>query len=137
MQQATTHQQFTELGLERIEHCVTSTYRLPIKCEKTGLVYPLLVTTVTFEHGHTVINFEEATFEGNVRIPLAIRKAALEKLIELEHYFQECSSTSLKRAKNGYMARNMDEIKRLGAEMKDLKTGSEIIDENQIPDPIQ
>lgn len=131
------HQQFVDLGLERIEHAVTSTYRQNIICDLTGTVYPLLITTVTYEQGHTVINFESATFEGNDSIPLHVRKAALDKLIELDKHFQQWSSNSIKGAKNGSMAQNMDEIKKLGDEMKDLQTGSEIFDKNQIPDPIQ
>ncbi|WP_411504341.1 hypothetical protein [Brevibacillus centrosporus] len=137
MEYPAVHQKFIEMGFERIEHAVTSTYRLPILCEKTGRVYPLFVTAVTFEHGQTMINYEEASFEESRSVPLSVRKAAYEKLIELEQRFLESPSASVKQAKNGSMARNMEEIKKLGEEMKDLKTGSEIIDENKIPDPIQ
>lgn len=131
------HQQFVEQGLERINHAVTSTYRLNIVCEKTGASYPLIVTTVTYEQGHSIINFEGAEFEGSSSVPLSVQRAALEKLIELEQHFQEWSQMALEGAQNSSMAQNMDEMKKLGNEMKDLKTGSEIIDKNQIPDPIQ
>ncbi|WP_301170895.1 hypothetical protein [Brevibacillus nitrificans] len=137
MEYPAVHQKFIEMGFERIEHTVTSTYRRPILCEKTGQVYPMFVTAVTFEHGQTVINYEEASFKESRIVPLSVRKAAYEKLIELEQRFLESPSTSVKQAKNGSMARNMEEIQKLGEEMKDLKTGSEIIDENKIPDPIQ
>lgn len=131
------HQQFVEQGLERINHAVTSTYRLNIVCEKTGTRYPLLVTTVTYEQGHSIINFEGAEFEGSNSVPLAVQRAALEKLIELEQHFQEWSQMALEGAQNSSMAQNMDEMKKLGNEMNDLKTGREIIDKNQIPDPRQ
>ncbi|WP_312110868.1 hypothetical protein [Brevibacillus reuszeri] len=131
------HQQLVELGLERIHHAITSTYRLSIICEETGAVYPLLVNTVTYEQGHHIINFEEAEFADNKNVPLPIQKAALDKLIELEQQLCEWSQMTLEGAQNSSMAQNMDEMKKLGDEMKDLKTGSEIIDKNQIPDPIQ
>lgn len=131
------HQQLVDLGLERINHAVTSTYRLNIACENTGVTYPLLVTAVTYEQGHHVINFEEAEFESSSSVPLHVQKAALDKLIELEQHFRQWTQMTLEGAQNSSMAQNIDEMKKLGDEMKDLKTGSEIIDKNQVPDPIQ
>jgi len=131
------HQQLVELGLERIDHAITSTYRLNIVCEETGTAYPLLVNTVTCEQGQHIVNFEEAEFAVHANIPLHVQKAALDKLIELEQHLQEWAQLTGEGAQNSSMAQNMDEMKKLGDEMKDLKTGSEILDKNQIPDPIQ
>jgi len=39
---------------------------------------------------------------------------------------------------NGSMAQNLDEMKKLGKEMNNMKTGSQQLeDENLFPDPIQ
>ena len=44
----------------------------------------------------------------------------------------------VEKNKNGSMARNLDEMKKLGKEMSNMKTGSQQLeDDNQIPDPIQ
>ena len=45
---------------------------------------------------------------------------------------------SVKKNNNGSMAQNLDEMKKLGKEMNNMKTGSQQLeDENLIPDPIQ
>ncbi|WP_409340694.1 hypothetical protein [Paenibacillus sp. MBLB4367] len=137
MDKGTLHEQFTDLGLERIEHIEQSTYRLTISSDVTGTDYPLIVTTVTCEQGNTVVNFEEADFEGGEAVPLHVRRAALDKLIELELLFLDTAAKSLKEANNSSMAQDMDEMKKLGNEMKHMKTGSELLENNQIPDPMQ
>ncbi|WP_035423705.1 hypothetical protein [Bacillus sp. UNC438CL73TsuS30] len=38
---------------------------------------------------------------------------------------------------NSSMAQNLDEMKKLGKEMKEQKTGSELREENLSPDPLQ
>jgi hypothetical protein len=45
---------------------------------------------------------------------------------------------SVKKSKNGSMAQNLDEMKKLGKEMTNMKTGTQQQEEdNLIPDPIQ
>lgn len=45
--------------------------------------------------------------------------------------------SALREANNGSMARDMDEMKRLGNEMRETKTESELRAENKVPDPTQ
>jgi len=137
MDRETVHEQFTDLGLERIEHIEKSTYRFHITSDATGETYPLIVTTLTCEQGRTVMNFEEADFDTDANIPLHVRRAALDKLIELELLFLDRTAISLEQANNSSMAQDLDEMKKLGNEMKQMKTGSELLENNQIPDPRQ
>jgi len=130
------HNQLTDLGLERIEYLEKSVYKLDIYNDATSASYPLTLTMLTSEHGSTTVHFHEADFENNEFVPLQVRRAALDKLIELE---QLCngSSNSLEEANNGSMAPNMNEMKKLGNEMKHMKTNSELLERDMIPDPIQ
>ncbi|MEH7303699.1 hypothetical protein [Neobacillus drentensis] len=43
----------------------------------------------------------------------------------------------VKRANNGSMAQNLEEIKKLGKEMDEAKTGTQLKKEKQTPDPQQ
>ncbi|MGF6953297.1 phage terminase large subunit [Neobacillus sp. B4I6] len=57
-----------------------------------------------------------------------------------QRQFKEQGSTlqSVEKNNNGSMAQNLDEMKKLGKEMNQMKTGSQQQEnENLIPDPIQ
>ncbi|MEC0225929.1 MULTISPECIES: hypothetical protein [Paenibacillus] len=131
------HQQLTDLGLERIEYTEKSVYQIKIYNEATSVGYPLTLTTLTTEHGNTTVHFHEADFQENEFVPLQVRRAALDKLIELERLCNGSASKSLEEANNSSMAQDMGEIKKLGNEMKHMKTNSELLEKNLIPDPIQ
>ncbi|TXK74848.1 hypothetical protein [Paenibacillus sp. N3.4] len=146
MDQHTLHQKFTELGLERVAYTEKSTYTLNIYNEATSASYPLTLTTLTTEQGETTVHFDEADFQENKFVPLQVRRAALDKLIELERFCNGSdapnrpngsSSKSLDEANNSSMAQDLGEIKKLGNEMKHMKTNSELLEQNMIPDPIQ
>ncbi|MBP1964752.1 hypothetical protein [Paenibacillus aceris] len=83
------------------------------------------------------MHFHEANFPENTFVPLEVRRAALDKLIELERLCNGSSGKSLEEANNGSMAQDLDEMKKLGNEMKHMKTNSELMEKNLIPDPIQ
>ncbi|SEB89837.1 hypothetical protein [Paenibacillus sp. GP183] len=53
-----------------------------------------------------------------------------------EHEAKE-GSKPLNKVMNGSMAPDMDEIKQLGKDMEDMKTGQELKDEGLVSDPIQ
>jgi phage terminase large subunit len=58
----------------------------------------------------------------------------------MQRQFKEQGSTpqSVEKNKNGSMAQNLDEMKKLGKEMNHMKTGSQHLEEeNLIPDPLQ
>lgn len=58
----------------------------------------------------------------------------------MQRQFKEQGSTpqSVEKNKNGSMAQNLDEMKKLGKEMNHMKTGSQQLeDDNLIPDPRQ
>lgn len=58
----------------------------------------------------------------------------------MQRQFKEQGSTpqSVEKNKNGSMAQNLDEMKKLGKEMNQMKTGSQHLEEeNLIPDPLQ
>jgi hypothetical protein len=46
-------------------------------------------------------------------------------------------SKPLNKVMNGSMAPDMDEMKQLGKDMEDMKTGQELKDEGLVSDPIQ
>lgn len=131
------HRHLTDLGLERVGYTEKAIYQLNIYSEATAASYPLTVTTVTTEHGNTSVQFHEADFPQDRFVPLEVRRAALDKLIELERLCNGSTGKSIEEATNGSMAQDLDEMKRLGSEMKHMKTNSELMEKNLIPDPIQ
>lgn len=131
------HNQLTDLGLERIEYLEKSVYKMDIYNDATSAYYPLTLTMLTSEHGSTTVHFHEADFENNEFVPLQVRRAALDKLIELEQLCNGSNVKSLDDAQNGSMAPDMSEMKKLGNEMKHMKTNSELLERDMIPDPIQ
>ncbi|NOV01799.1 hypothetical protein [Paenibacillus planticolens] len=137
MDKSTLHRQLTDLGLERVEYTEKAVYQFNIYSEATAASYPLTLTTLTSEHGNTTVHFHEADFPENTFVPLEVRRAALDKLIELERLCNGSSGKSLEEANNGSMAQDLDEMKKLGNEMKHMKTNSELLEKNLIPDPIQ
>lgn len=137
MDKGNLHQQLTDLGLERIEYTEKSVYKFDIYHNATSTAYPLTLTTFTSEHGNTTVHFHEADFQENEFVPLQVRRTALDKLIELERLCNGSANRSLAEANNGSMAQDMDEMKKLGNEMKHMKTNSELLEKNMIPDPIQ
>ncbi|CAN7183291.1 hypothetical protein LJR153_000406 [Paenibacillus sp. LjRoot153] len=136
MDKHTLHQQLTDLGLERMEYVEKSVYRIDIYNDATSAAYPLTLTTVTSELGSTTVHFHEADFTDNQFIPLQVRRAALDKLIELEQICNGSAGKSIEEANNGSMAQDMDEMKKLGNEMKHMKTNSELIENDMVPDPM-
>ncbi|MCY9664971.1 hypothetical protein M5X11_08380 [Paenibacillus alginolyticus] len=137
MDKSTLHQQLTDLGLERIEYTEKSVYKFDIYNDATSASYPLTLTTFTSEQGNTTVHFHEADFQENEFVPLQVRRTALDKLIELERLCNGSAGRSLAEANNGSMAQDMDEMKKLGNEMKHMKTNSELLEKNMVPDPIQ
>jgi hypothetical protein len=130
------HQQLTDLGLERTEYLEKSVYRIDIYNDATSTAYPLTLTTITSELGNTTVHVHEADFEDNQFVPLQVRRAALDRLIELEQICNGSSGKSMEQANNGSMAQDMDEMKKLGNEMKHMPTNSELMEKDLIPDPI-
>lgn len=137
MDKSMLHRQLTDLGLELVEYTEKAVYQFNIYSEATAASYPLTLTAVTSEHGNTTVHFHEADFPENTFVPLEVRRAALDKLIELERLCNGNSGKSLEAANNGSMAQDLDEMKKLGNEMKHMKTNSELMEKNLIPDPIQ
>jgi hypothetical protein len=131
MDKETMQQQFKEIGFEDVEYLGNSTYRLNFLSDVTGASYPLYVKTAPSEKGGLFVHFEEDDFEENDTVPLQIRSAALNKLKELKQL-------SVEKNNNGSMAQDLNEMKKLGKEMSNMKTGSQHLeDDNLIPDPIQ
>lgn len=46
-------------------------------------------------------------------------------------------SEPIENAKNGSMVQDMQDLKRLGNDMKNMKTNSQLQEEGLVPDPIQ
>jgi hypothetical protein len=135
MDKETMQQQFKEIGFEQVKYLGNSTFRLNILSDVTGASYPLYVKTAPSEKGGLFVHFEEDAFEEKDTLPLQVRSAALEKLKELKLL---SLPPSVEKNTNGSMAQNLDEMKKLGKEMSNMKTGSQRLeDENLIPDPIQ
>jgi hypothetical protein len=131
MDKETMQQQFKEIGFEDVEYLGNSTYRLNFLSDVTGASYPLYVKTAPSEKGGLFVHFEEDDFEENDTVPLQVRSAALNKLKELKQL-------SVEKNNNGSMAQDLNEMKKLGKEMSNMKTGSQHLeDDNLIPDPIQ
>lgn len=131
------HRQLTDLGLERVKYTEKAVYQYNIYSEATAASYPLTLVMLTSELGNTTIHFHEAEFPDHKFVPLEVRRAALDKLIELERLCNGPSGKTLEEANNSSMAQDLEEIKKLGNEMKHMKTNSELIEKNLVPDPIQ
>ncbi|MDF2722465.1 MAG: hypothetical protein K0Q59_2140 [Paenibacillus sp.] len=138
MDKETVYKKLNELGLERIAYTERTVYKLNIVDELTNVDYPLILTTHSYDQNDILVRFEEAAFGNGGIVPRSIRIAALSKLFELEQMFSSASSQAPpESATNGSMAPNEQEIKKLGNEMKNMKTNTELMDEGIIPDPIQ
>ncbi|MCD1261216.1 hypothetical protein B5M42_020665 [Paenibacillus athensensis] len=135
------HDQLNELGLKRIQYLEKSVYEVDMTDEATDSAYTFTVSILRYEDGETAVQLEEAGMDNTVMVPLHIRCAALNKLREIEQICRNSRTDpaveSAAHATNGSMAPNMDEMKKLGNEMKQMKTNSELLEENMIPDPIQ
>ena len=129
------HQQLTELGFERVEYGEHSTYQQNIVCQKTGVSYPLFLKISASEQGNPKVHFDGAYFEDQQNVPEPVRNSAAEKLAKLEQLL--LNSPSVEGASNGSMARNFAEMKKLGNEIEKAKTGSDLLEENLTPDPLQ
>jgi hypothetical protein len=132
------YEKLSELGLERIEYTERAMYKLVIVDEASNLTYPLILTTHSCEQGDTIVKFEEADFQGGESIPRSIRNAALTKLFELEQlFYQNSHSKELSETTNGSMAPTEKEMKKLGDDMKKMKTNKELMEQDLVPDPMQ
>ncbi|WP_127587495.1 hypothetical protein [Paenibacillus koleovorans] len=71
-------------------------------------------------------------------VPHSSRKAALDKPFEPEQpATAEAEAQRLAATQNGSMAPNENEMKKLGEDMKRMKTNAELLEANLIPDPLQ
>lgn len=138
MDKDTVYRKLAELGLERIEYSERAMYKLNLIDEATQATYPLILTTHTCDQGDTIVKFEEVDFGYGDAIPRSVRKAALDKLFELEQlFFSDTRRKGLEGVQSGTMAPNEQEMRKLGNEMKRMKTNTELMDEDIVPDPIQ
>ncbi len=58
-------------------------------------------------------------------------------LAEVQEGIQEQGAEALDKARNGSMVQNFKEMRKLGQEMKQMKTESELEDDGLVNDPIQ
>jgi hypothetical protein len=101
--------------------------------------YLFKLTTQTRDNGHTEINLAEAGFSINDRVPLSVRYAAENKILQLIHCIEsdEPASKSMSIEETNSMAPDEAEMKRLGKEMDTMKTNTQVKESGLIPDPAQ
>jgi hypothetical protein len=136
------HETLTKFGLRRIEITEKAVYQINIVNESNNISYPISLYTTTNEMGSTVVNFEEVDYGGDMLIPLDVRKTALSLLFELEQLLnkqmdKKPDNRKLEQSNNSSMAQNEEEIKKLGKEMKQMKTNTQVLESGMVPDPIQ
>ncbi|MNY78764.1 hypothetical protein D3C86_2191500 [compost metagenome] len=55
----------------------------------------------------------------------------------MSNHEPKLASTPIEEAMNGRMANNEAEVKRLGKEMANMPTNSQLLENGMVPDPIQ
>ncbi|MVP01983.1 hypothetical protein [Paenibacillus lutrae] len=101
--------------------------------------YKLAIPTRSLDNGHTEVRLGQTKFESEEEPPNRIIEAAVCKMKELADYLRQPVKRhqTVQTANNGYMATHARDLKRLGNEMKKMKTNSELKQTGLIPDPIQ
>lgn len=90
------------------------------------------------EHRFPGSGYKSCKFGSTIDEDLPSEKdLTLEKDSSLESNSSVEKGSSLRNANNGSMARNYEEMRRLGNEMEQNKTGQELREENLKPDPLQ
>jgi len=116
-------------------------YELSFRDPITSQQYLYQLPTKTATNGLTVVHVHEACFVDKVDIPLSAAEAAVLMMAEVEQYLAshepKPSSTPIEEAMNGRMANNEAEVKRLGKEMANMPTNSQVMENGMVPDPIQ
>lgn len=127
---------FTEKTMR--EGCV---YELTFRDPITSKEYLYHLPTQTASNGLTIVHMHEACFVDKVEIPFGAVEAAFQMMTEVEQYLSNheprMASTPIDEAMNGRMANTEAEVKRLGKEMANMPTNSQLIENGMVPDPIQ
>ncbi|MFH5186794.1 hypothetical protein ACHHV8_31730 [Paenibacillus sp. TAB 01] len=135
------HDTLTALGFSEIPNKDGSVYELTFRDPLTLKEYIYRIPTHTAPNGLTVVHMHNACFVNKEDIPLGAIEAAAQMMREVEQYLSshepKVASTPIDKAMNGRMANNEKEMKRLGNEMAKMPTNSQLLENGQVPDPIQ
>ncbi|MFF2446503.1 hypothetical protein ACFVSW_05300 [Neobacillus sp. NPDC058068] len=132
-----TSQGFTMTGIDE-----SVKYRAPLRDSSTESIYWLEIPIDQNASGPNDAKLGVPSLYGENRIPLPVMDAAESKLYEIADYLRniferKVAPPTAQKPQNGSMARDADEIKRLGKEMESMPTNSELDESGWIPDPIQ
>ena len=133
---ALVHNVFSRLGFEPVSSHDSTLYRLVFVDRISKRSYPYQIRTATRPNGQTKVMFSEAEFLTEEPIPLNIQFAVQSKLSDVVDYLNHPLKLKRKEVLNT-MAPDELEIKKLGKQMKHMKTNSELEEVGLIPDPRQ
>ncbi|MFD0698274.1 hypothetical protein ACFQZT_29800 [Paenibacillus sp. GCM10027628] len=131
------HKTLVGLGFDKTKDKHVSMYKLAFVSPETDRSYTLYVTAHTMENGQAEVKLSEASFDEK-HVPYQVKEAAISKLRDVADYLEQHSRTlKLVEDTHNSMAPTEDEMIVLGKQMKHMKTGSELLEEGLVPDPIQ
>ncbi|MBV6717014.1 hypothetical protein [Paenibacillus chitinolyticus] len=133
------HKTLSEFGFVRPRTHENQLYVTTFADSITQRVYTLAIPTRLLENGHTEVYLGHTRFEAEELPPSRVVEAAICRMKELADYLNQPNKRphTVETASNGYMATDSYDIRRLGNEMKKMKTNSELKQNGLIPDPIQ
>ncbi|OXM83223.1 hypothetical protein [Paenibacillus rigui] len=135
------HYTLTALGFTEIPRKDGSSYELSFRDPMTLKQYTYRLPTQTAKNGLTVVHIHSACFTNKEEIPHGAMEAAAQVMAEVEQYLSshepKLASRPIQKTMNGRMATTEEELKRLGKEMARMPTNSQLIENGQVPDPIQ
>jgi hypothetical protein len=131
------HKTFVGLGFDKTKDKHVSMYKLAFVSRETDRSYTLYVAAKTLENGNAEVKLSEASFNEK-HVPSQVEEAAISKLHDIADYLEQHNrSLNLVEDTHNSMAHTEAEMVALGKQMKHMKTGSELLEEGLVPDPIQ
>ncbi|MFE5322520.1 hypothetical protein ACFQ88_27955 [Paenibacillus sp. NPDC056579] len=135
------HNTLTTLGFAEKPTRDGCVYELIFRDPVTLREYLYQLPTQTASNGLTIVHLHEACFVDKVEVPFGAVEAAVQMMAEVEQYLSnhepKLASTPIEEAMNGRMANNEAEVRRLGKEMANMPTNSQLLENGMVPDPIQ
>jgi hypothetical protein len=104
--------------------------------------YTYSIPTKTIGNGLTEVHLHDAAFKDKGHIPSSATDIASQVMSEIKQYLSshepKQASVPIEVAQNGRMAsNNVAELKKLGKEMANMPTNSQVMENGMVPDPIQ
>jgi hypothetical protein len=127
-----TAQGFKKIGTE--EHQI---YQAEFRDTATQIKYYFFIPMRLNRQEEGEVSFGKMYFDRSKVVPQAVLEGVQGKLLEIADYLHHIRKPHHNRMKKGYMVRDHKELNKLGNEMSQMQTNTEVHKSGQVPDPIQ